>query len=84
MKRPILFAIILLVCFQFISCKKQNENDSLEIKRQVLTADTLVYEEQILDWNLPSQRVPFKRGSNTNASDFFERSLDQVPHGRKF
>lgn len=37
-----------------------------------MTADTLVYEEQILDWNLPSQRVTFKRGSNANTSDFLK------------
>jgi hypothetical protein len=70
--RLIFFAILVQVCFHFISCKKQDENDLLNIKKELLTADTLVYEEQILNWNLASQRVTFKRGSNTNSSDFLK------------
>jgi hypothetical protein len=67
--RLIFFAILVQVCFHFISCKKQDENDLLNIKKELLTADTLVYDEQILGWNSPDQRVTFKRGSSTNSND---------------
>lgn len=48
------------------SCKRENETNTLQVKREWLTSDTLIYDEAIVDWRLPSQRVVFKKGSTSN------------------
>lgn len=60
----------LVVCVTFflllISCKRENEISDLQTKREFLTGDTLIYDEEIVNWKLDSQRVVYKKGSASN------------------
>lgn len=55
----------LFIC-SFLSCKRVNTTDLLREKKELLTSDTLIYDEEIANWGLPSQRVIFKKGSTSN------------------
>jgi hypothetical protein len=60
----------LIICGTFflllISCKRENEINDLQTKKEFLAGDTLIYDEEIVNWKLDSQRVVFKRGSASN------------------
>ena len=66
MKSRRLLLILIAICIQFITCKKQDEKDSTETRRNLLTSDTLVYEQQILWWNSSEEIIAYKKGSLAN------------------
>ena len=67
--RLFLFTIPTFICFLFSTCKKQNEKYVLEAKIDLLTKDTLVYDEQILWWNSTNQVITFKKENTSNSND---------------
>ena len=62
----LLFVVCLMVSISVVSCKQEIETDFLQVKRELLTGDTLIYEEEIVNWKYPSERVVFKRESTAN------------------
>jgi hypothetical protein len=56
----------IFIC-SLLSCKRENETNALQVKRELLTSDTLIYDEEIVNWQGPNQRVVFKKGSTSNA-----------------
>lgn len=81
-----------IACFtlfiSIISCKRENETNSLLAKRELLTSDTLIYDEEIINWQLPSQRVVFKKGSTSNTlaldTSWIKYNLDGTFQARFF
>jgi hypothetical protein len=67
--RSVLLAALISICLLFITCTRHAEKNVVETKRDMLTQDTLFYEEQILWWNSSAQTVSFKRGSSDNSND---------------
>ena len=67
-----LFVTLSSICFLFSTCKKQNEKYILEAKIDLLTKDTLIYDEQILWWNSSSQMVTFKKENTSNNNELKE------------
>jgi hypothetical protein len=65
--RPSLLTMLLATCILCINCKKQDRSYVVEIN--LLTQDTLVYDEQILWWNSPNQTISYKRDSIFNSND---------------
>ena len=61
--------LLLFLCINLISCEKnsKNENNELQTMRELLTRDTLIYDEQILNWKYPGQRTSYKRGQTSNS-----------------
>lgn len=67
--RSVLLAAFISICLLFITCTRHAEKNVVETKRDMLTQDTLFYEEQILWWNSSAQTVSFKRGGSDNSND---------------
>jgi hypothetical protein len=67
--RPFLLIILVSICIQFITCKKQEEKNTIEARRNILTGDTLVYEQQILWWNSSNQIIAYKKENSANSND---------------
>jgi hypothetical protein len=67
--RPSLLIILVSICIQFITCKKQEEKNNIEARRNILTSDTLVYEQQILWWNSPNEVIAYKKENAANSND---------------
>jgi hypothetical protein len=57
------------ICIQFITCKKQEEKNVTEARKNLLTRDTLVYEQQILWWNSSNQIIAYKKENSANSND---------------
>ena len=67
--RTFLSAILILICVLFVTCKKQSVKNILEAKIDLLTKDTLFYNEQILWWHSSYQTLAFKRERTFNSND---------------
>jgi hypothetical protein len=63
--------LLVFFCGNLLSCKKDstNENNDFQTTKQLLARDTLIYDEQILNWKYPSQKTSYKRGQTTNTID---------------
>src|SRR5688500_12420255 len=67
--RPSLLIVLVSICLQFITCTKQEEKNAIEARRNILTSDTLVYEQQILWWNSPNEVIAYKKENGANSND---------------